>query len=77
MNTNSTPSVPQSTLSASTKPNGSDLDSSLSLKKKQEVFQSNSASYNGAIRENYSWSQTIKDIDVRVKVIIIKNKIKC
>ena len=40
------------------------------LKKKQEIFQNNSSSYNGAIRDNYSWSQTIKDIDVRVKVIL-------
>ena len=38
------------------------------LKKKQEIFQANSSSYNGAIRDNYSWSQSIKDIDIRVKV---------
>jgi len=38
------------------------------LTKQQKIFQSNSASYNGAIRENYSWTQSIKDIDVQVKV---------
>ncbi|XP_066592759.1 nudC domain-containing protein 3 [Prorops nasuta] len=31
------------------------------------VFQS-SDSYNGAVRDNYSWSQTITDIDVVIKV---------
>lgn len=38
------------------------------LKKQQEIFQNNPASYNGAIRENYSWTQSIKDIDIQVKV---------
>lgn len=36
------------------------------LKKQQEVFQNNPASYNGAMRENYSWAQTIKEIDIQV-----------
>ena len=40
----------------------------IDLKKKQEIFQANSSSYNGAIRDKYSWSQTIKDLDVQVKV---------
>ncbi|XP_076332392.1 nudC domain-containing protein 3-like isoform X2 [Tachypleus tridentatus] len=34
----------------------------------QTDFQKNAESYNGAIRNNYSWAQTIKDLDVRVKV---------
>ncbi|XP_022257564.1 nudC domain-containing protein 3-like isoform X2 [Limulus polyphemus] len=34
----------------------------------QADFQKNAESYNGAIRNNYSWAQTIKDLDVRVKV---------
>lgn len=34
----------------------------------QKIFQMNSESYNGAIRENYSWSQNIKEIDVYIKV---------
>jgi hypothetical protein len=38
------------------------------LKKQQKEFQNNPASYNGASRENYSWTQSIKDIDVTVKV---------
>lgn len=40
----------------------------IDLKKKQEIFQANSSSYNGAIRDQYSWSQTIKDLDVQVKI---------
>ncbi|CAK9291029.1 unnamed protein product [Gordionus sp. m RMFG-2023] len=35
-------------------------------KKDQIVFQKYSESYNGAIRENYVWTQTNDDIDVRV-----------
>ena len=31
-------------------------------------FQSNADSYNGAVRDRYSWGQTIKDLDLRVKV---------
>ncbi|KAL3873504.1 hypothetical protein ACJMK2_036613 [Sinanodonta woodiana] len=38
------------------------------LKKQQEYFQSRPDSYNGAVRDNYSWSQTITDVDVKVKV---------
>ena len=38
------------------------------LEKQQKVFQANPASYNGAIRDSYSWTQTIKDLDVTVKV---------
>lgn len=49
--------------------NGDNIDES--LKKKQEYFQSNADSYNGAIRDNYSWSQSIKDIDVKLKVSIL------
>ena len=40
------------------------------LKKEQEIFQKNASSYNGAIRENYSWTQNINDIDIQVKVNI-------
>ena len=42
------------------------------LKKKQEYFQNCPESYNGAIRDKYSWSQSIKDIDVKVKVSLNK-----
>lgn len=46
------------------------------LKKKQEYFQKCPESYNGAIRDKYSWSQSIKDLDVKIKVKsnIIKSK---
>lgn len=45
-------------------PSGADND----LKKMQEYFQKCPESYNGAIRDKYSWSQSIKDVDVKVKV---------
>lgn len=32
------------------------------------ITQKNSESYNGAIREKYSWSQTIMDLDVTIKL---------
>ncbi|XP_052266202.1 nudC domain-containing protein 3-like isoform X2 [Dreissena polymorpha] len=38
------------------------------LAKQQAAFQANPESYNGAIRDNYSWSQSITDLDLRVKV---------
>uniref|UniRef100_A0A131YZ81 Nuclear migration protein nudc n=1 Tax=Rhipicephalus appendiculatus TaxID=34631 RepID=A0A131YZ81_RHIAP len=34
----------------------------------QAKFQSHPESYNGAMRDNYCWSQSIHDLDVRVKV---------
>ncbi|XP_017287732.1 nudC domain-containing protein 3 isoform X2 [Kryptolebias marmoratus] len=34
----------------------------------QGTFQSDSDSYNGAVRENYSWSQDYTDVEVRVFV---------
>ncbi|XP_061589994.1 nudC domain-containing protein 3 [Cololabis saira] len=34
----------------------------------QDQFQSNADSYNGAVRENYSWSQDYTDVEVRVLV---------
>ncbi|KAL4240886.1 protein localization to pericentriolar material [Mactra antiquata] len=37
-------------------------------KRQQRKFQENPESYNGAVRDNYSWSQSITDLDVRVKV---------
>lgn len=36
--------------------------------KPQDEFQSNPDSYNGALRENYSWSQDYTDVEVRVFV---------
>nr|XP_023682125.1 nudC domain-containing protein 3 isoform X2 [Paramormyrops kingsleyae] len=34
----------------------------------QTQFQANPDSYNGAIRDNYSWSQDYSDVEVRVRV---------
>ena len=34
----------------------------------QTAFQANPDSHNGAIRENYSWSQNYDDVDVKITV---------
>lgn len=34
----------------------------------QKKFQMNPESYNGAIRDNYSWSQSISDVDIHIRV---------
>jgi hypothetical protein len=36
--------------------------------RQQAIFQANSESYNGAIRDKSSWSQSIQDLDVHIKV---------
>uniref|UniRef100_A0A8C1UEP8 NudC domain-containing protein 3 n=1 Tax=Cyprinus carpio TaxID=7962 RepID=A0A8C1UEP8_CYPCA len=46
-------------------PSDSDSDTA---KVGQERFQSNADSYNGAVRENYTWSQDYTDVEVRVHV---------
>lgn len=38
------------------------------LPKKQEQFQKNPDSYNGAVRENYTWSQDYTDLEIKVPV---------
>ncbi|XP_051832402.1 nudC domain-containing protein 3 [Antechinus flavipes] len=38
------------------------------LPKRQEQFQKNPDSYNGAVRENYTWSQDYSDLEVKVPV---------
>ncbi|XP_051021173.1 nudC domain-containing protein 3 [Acomys russatus] len=38
------------------------------LPRMQEQFQKNPDSYNGAVRENYTWSQDYTDLEVRVPV---------
>uniref|UniRef100_A0A8B9F2S9 NudC domain-containing protein 3 n=1 Tax=Amazona collaria TaxID=241587 RepID=A0A8B9F2S9_9PSIT len=35
---------------------------------RQEQFQTNPDSYNGAVRENYSWSQDYSDLEIKVPV---------
>ncbi|XP_026154104.1 nudC domain-containing protein 3 [Mastacembelus armatus] len=42
--------------------------STASAEQSQEKFQSDPDSYNGAVRENYSWSQDYTDVEVRVFV---------
>ena len=49
-------------------PSSSENEENNDLKKKQEYFQKCPESYNGAIREKYSWSQSIKDLDVKIRV---------
>ncbi|XP_058152665.1 nudC domain-containing protein 3 isoform X1 [Dasypus novemcinctus] len=46
------------------------------LPKRQEQFQKNPDSYNGAVRENYTWSQDYTDLEVKVPVPkhIVKGK---
>uniref|UniRef100_A0A8D0E9R0 NudC domain-containing protein 3 n=1 Tax=Salvator merianae TaxID=96440 RepID=A0A8D0E9R0_SALMN len=36
--------------------------------RKQEQFQANPDSYNGAVRENYAWSQDYSDLEIKVPV---------
>lgn len=36
--------------------------------KKQEQFQANPDSYNGAVRDNYAWSQDYSDLEIKVPV---------
>ncbi|XP_065740235.1 nudC domain-containing protein 3 [Phocoena phocoena] len=38
------------------------------LPKRQEQFQRNPDSYNGAVRENYAWSQDYTDLELKVPV---------
>ncbi|NXG80798.1 NUDC3 protein, partial [Baryphthengus martii] len=44
--------------------------------RRQEQFQTNPDSYNGAVRENYAWSQDYSDLEVKVPVPkhIVKGK---
>jgi len=46
------------------------------LKAQQKKFQTDSDSYNGANRDNYCWSQSILDVDIKIKVAkdIVKGK---
>lgn len=47
------------------------LSDFLFIFREQKHFQSRPETYNGAERDLYSWTQTINDIDVRVKVKIL------
>ncbi|KAM6100850.1 nudC domain-containing protein 3 [Pterocles gutturalis] len=55
---------------APTEPQPADLPT------RQEQFQTNPDSYNGAVRENYAWSQDYSDLEIKVPVPkhIVKGK---
>lgn len=38
------------------------------LSRRQEQFQRNPDSYNGAVRDNYTWSQDYTDLELKVPV---------
>jgi len=58
--------VPPSVDMADSKTEDGEDDSELT--KLQKQFQANPESYNGAVRDHYVWSQSIGDVDIRVKV---------
>ncbi|CAG2211147.1 unnamed protein product [Mytilus edulis] len=43
-------------------------DANPELARQQAIYQASSESYNGAIRDNYSWSQSITDLDICLKI---------
>lgn len=47
---------------------GSNNEEPTSIPRKQEQFQRNPESYNGAVRENYIWSQDYNDLEIKVPV---------
>ncbi|NXA43850.1 NUDC3 protein, partial [Eudromia elegans] len=65
---NTSPTAPSS--SAAEPPGTSELPT------RQEQFQTNPDSYNGAVRENYAWSQDYSDLEIKVPVPkhIVKGK---
>ena len=58
----------------SREPGASGDDEDQELTRQQAIFQANSESYNGAIRDKYSWSQSIQDLDVHVKINLDKKQ---
>lgn len=54
--------------SSNDKPDAEADDDNPELTLQQKKFQLNPESYNGAVRDNYSWSQSITDVDIHVKV---------
>ncbi|KAM3924330.1 nudC domain-containing protein 3 [Leptodactylus fuscus] len=47
---------------------GSNPEDSSAVPQEQEHFQMDSDSYNGAVRENYTWSQDYSDLEIKVPV---------
>ncbi|XP_017287731.1 nudC domain-containing protein 3 isoform X1 [Kryptolebias marmoratus] len=64
------PQAVSSSSSSSSRTEGptSQADRAAAAEQSQGTFQSDSDSYNGAVRENYSWSQDYTDVEVRVFV---------
>ncbi|XP_075063361.1 nudC domain-containing protein 3 [Mixophyes fleayi] len=51
-----------------TEASSNDTDDTASVSKGQEEFQMDPDSYNGAVRENYTWSQDYMDLEIKVPV---------
>ncbi|XP_069475078.1 nudC domain-containing protein 3 isoform X2 [Ambystoma mexicanum] len=47
---------------------GPTLEEHVSFQREQEQFQRNPESYNGAVRDNYTWSQDYNDLEIKVPV---------
>ncbi|KAK6171407.1 hypothetical protein SNE40_019602 [Patella caerulea] len=60
--------VPSQSKTESEKSSDTNEEEDPEVIRQQKIFQANPESYNGAVRENYSWSQSITDVDVRVNV---------
>ncbi|XP_066449244.1 nudC domain-containing protein 3 [Eleutherodactylus coqui] len=59
-------SVPESQEKAEA--SGKVTEDSAAIPQSQESFQMDSDSYNGAVRENYTWSQDYSDLEIKVPV---------
>ncbi|XP_031452877.1 nudC domain-containing protein 3 [Phasianus colchicus] len=73
------PTTPAATGSVPAEPPGAAAPAQPSpaeLPTRQEQFQTNPDSYNGAVRENYAWSQDYSDLEIKVPVPkhIVKGK---
>lgn len=64
----SAPAASDATSSSSGGPTAQGDQAAAASTSGQDTFQSNPDSYNGAVRENYSWSQDYMDVEVRVFV---------
>lgn len=71
-----TPQAGGSCSSSGSEAQGAQAGEASAADKSQNEFQSNPDSYNGAVRENYSWSQDYTDVEVRVFVpkTVVKGK---
>ncbi|TNN13285.1 NudC domain-containing protein isoform 1 [Schistosoma japonicum] len=67
-NTNIPVSPPSSDKDVCDCPSNSTSSGSKNEENESRVYQADPDCYNGATRDNYTWSQTIKDIDIKIKV---------